>query len=295
MADPRIQRWPDAELVGALRRIEPEIAWPAAAARSTTGPDLAAAVRERIAAMPQAQGRSVAPGARRSLPWAGWVARPARRALLIAVALLIALAALAGAAGIGLPGLRVLFGGGSVGPPPSLEASQSPSASGSLPGADLFLGDPLPPGDPGALDALAGFQVGWPADSRAGQPDVAYVDGTKHGQVSLVWSVGGTRPATLEPGVGLLMTEFLGSVDEGFYSKMAGSGTTVEAVLVGGHQGYWLSGDEHFFFYTGPGGVVQDTRRWVGDALIWSDGTVTYRLESALGRDATIQIAESVR
>jgi hypothetical protein len=33
----------------------------------------------------------------------------------------------------------------------------------------------------------------------------------------------------------------------------------------------------------------------VADALIWSDGRVTYRIESALGRDETIRIAESLR
>ena len=95
-------------------------------------------------------------------------------------------------------------------------------------------------------------------------------------------------PATFEPGVGLLMTEFVGFVDDAFYSKLVGSGTTVEAVLVGGKHGYWLAGEPHFFFYTGPGGVVRDDRRWVGDALVWSDGKVTYRLESALGQQATI-------
>jgi hypothetical protein len=149
--------------------------------------------------------------------------------------------------------------------------------------------------DPTALDARAGFHVRWPTDPVAGPPDAAYVDETKRGQVSLVWATRADLPATLEPGVGLLMTEFLGSVDSGFFDKAIGSDTTVESVLVAGHRGYWLSGAPHFFFYTGPSGaVVQDERRWVGDALLWSDGSITYRLESDLGRDATIRIAESL-
>jgi hypothetical protein len=41
--------------------------------------------------------------------------------------------------------------------------------------------------------------------------------------------------------------------------------------------------------------VVDDGRRWVGDALIWNDGLSTYRIESALGKAATIAVAESVR
>ena len=295
MADGQFQGWPDARLIEALRRIEPEIAWPmptGPAPAPAGGPDLAGAVRTRIDAMPPSTELGNAWGrlARRGLRVAA--RRPARRALLIAVALLIALAALAGAAGLGLPGLRIFLGGGSVSPPPSLEPSRSPSPGG--PGAAMHLGDPMAPSDAAALDARAGFHVRSPADPLVGPPDAAYVDETKRGQVSLVWAARGDLPATIEPGVGLLMTEFLGSVDSGFFDKVLGSDTTVEPVLVDGRRGYWLRGAPHFFFYTGPGGVVQDERRWVGDALIWSDGPVTYRLESALGRDATIRIAESL-
>lgn len=32
----------------------------------------------------------------------------------------------------------------------------------------------------------------------------------------------------------------------------------------------------------------------VGDALIWSDGETTWRLESAVGQDAAVQLAESL-
>lgn len=291
MTDQRLPRRPDAELIDALRRIEPEIAWPAVTP-SGTGRDLAAAVRERIESLPSSRVRPVVPSTRVWLPSGGWPWRPARRALLIAVAVLIALAAFAGAAGIDLPGLRVFFGGGSVSPPPSLEPSRSPSPGG--PGAAMNLGDPVSPSDPAALDTRAGFHVRLPADPLAGPPDAAYIDETKRSQVSLAWASRAELPATLEPGVGLLMTEFLGSVDPGYFTKVAGSGTTIESVLVDGRPGYWLSGAPHFFFYTGPDGVVQDDRRWVGDALLWSDGPITFRLESAVGRDATIQIAESL-
>ena len=59
---------------------------------------------------------------------------------------------------------------------------------------------------------------------------------------------------------------------------------------------WWISGDMHFFFYERPdgGGYIDDGRRWVGDALVWNDGAATYRIESALGRDETIAIAESI-
>ena len=292
MADREPGRWSDAALIAALRGLEPEVAWPSPVAAGGRR-DLAEAVRVRLDAGPTRAIDGVRAGWLRWLPGNGWAMRPARRALLIAVALLVLLAAIAGAAGIGLPGLRVLFGGGSVSPPPGLEPDRSPSSG--APGAAIALGDPVSATDPATLDARAGFHVGRPTDPTVGAPDAVYVDDTREGQVSLVWAARAAVPATLEPGVGLLLTEFRGSVDDAFYSKVVGSGTTVEPVSVGGSRGYWLSGDPHFFFYTGPGGVVRDERRWVGDALIWSDASITYRLESALGRATTIRIAESLR
>jgi hypothetical protein len=38
---------------------------------------------------------------------------------------------------------------------------------------------------------------------------------------------------------------------------------------------------------------IDEGRRWVGDALIWQDGELTYRIETSLGKDAAIRIAES--
>lgn len=291
MTDRQVQRWSDADLVDALRAIGPEIAWPGPSPAGASR-DLAAAVRERIESMPSPTMEPVRPGARRALPVAGWLARPAARAALIAVALLIAMAAIAGAAGIGLPGLRIFFGNGSVSPPPSLEPGRTASSGDA--GAAMRLGQPVSLSDRAALDGQAGFHVRWPGDPAAGPPDAGYIDETKQGQVSLVWPARHDLPATLEPGVGLVLTEFIGSVDPAYYGKAVGAGTTVEPVVVGGRPGYWLSGEPHFFFYSGPGGEVQDDRRWVADALLWSDGEITYRLESALGRDATIRIAESL-
>jgi hypothetical protein len=302
MTERELTRWPDAALAEALRRLEAEIAWPGTG-QGDDRRDVAGAVRARIDAGLGDTSRS----RRLGRPWSflppGWARIPARRALLIAVALLLLLAAIAGAAGIDLPGLRVQFGGGPSSPPedrPSIPPSSlgpvrssSPSPTGA-PGARLGLGDPVAPADRAALDAVAEFHVALPTEPDIGPPDAAYVDVAKHGQVSAVWATRAGLPPTLEPGVGLLLTEFRGSVDEGIYTKLTDTGTSVEAVRVDGRRGHWLSGAPHFFFYTGPSGLVQDDRRWVGDALIWADGPVTYRLESALGRDATLAIAESL-
>ena len=221
----------------------------------------------------------------------GWTWRPARRALVLAVAVVLALAAVAAATGFGLPGLRLIFGPppASISPPPSLEPSRSPAAG--PPGASMDLGRPVALAD---LDAEAGFAVRWPSDPAIGPPDAAYIDDGKRGQVTLVWASRPGLPDTLEPGVGLLMSSFRGQVDSGTIHKVVSGGATARLVLVNGERGWWVSGDPHFFFYEGPGGVVTDERRWVGDVLLWSDGPITHRLETSLGQDAAIELAESM-
>ena len=91
-----------------------------------------------------------------------------------------------------------------------------------------------------------------------------------------------------------MLTAFRGTVPDGWFTKAIGPETTVQLVTVNGDRAYWITGDPHQFFYDGPTGFVEDTRRWVGDVLLWADGPITYRLESALGREASIAIAESM-
>jgi hypothetical protein len=277
MADRSLHLRSDADLEAALRGLAEAIDWPAAG--PSDGADIAAVVRRRIEASP----RPIPPSRWR------WTWRPARRALVVAVIVVLALAALVGAASLGLPGLRLILGPPPVSPPPSLEPSRAP-ASGA-PGAALGLGEEIPLAD---LARRAGFQVAWPTDPTIGPPDAAYIDESKGGQVALVWASRPGLPDTLEPGVGLVLTQFRGAINDGFYSKALGTGTTVQLVLVGGRRAFWLSGDPHFIFYEGPNGFVQDDRRWVGDTLIWADGPITHRLETSLGKDAAIRIAETM-
>jgi hypothetical protein len=297
MTDLRLAQLPDGDLEAVLRGLAPAVDWPSAD-RGPGQPDLAAAVRARIEAAP----RPVPADA----PRRGWrpTWRPARRALVLAVIALLALAAIAGAIGIGLPGLRFIFGPAPVSPPPSVEPIRSPApAAGSLepsvsgspalgvPGSSMGLGERVELAD---LDARAGFHVRWPNDPAVGPPDAAYVDDLTGGQVTLVWAATPDLPATLEPGVGLLFSQFQGKVDEGFFNKSVDNGTTIQPVTVGGHAGYWLSGDPHMFFWQAADGFVDDQRRWVGDTLLWSDGEVTFRLETSLGRDAAIRLAQTL-
>ena len=277
----------DAGLAAALADLSEAIDWPAAGPAATAGADVATAVRVRIEAGAVRADR----GTRWRSAWGSW--HPVRRILVVTVVALLALAvlaALAGAAGLGLPGIRILLGSAPVSPPPTPVVAPTRSP-GAVPGAGMHLGERVELAD---LDQRAGFPVRWPQDPAIGPPDAAYIDPTLGGQVTLVWGTRPDLPDTVEPGVGLVMTVFRGSFDNSFLNKAVGSGTTVQLVMVDGNRGFWLSGGPHFFFYSNAAGQVFDPRRWVGDALLWADGPTTYRLESALGRERTIEVAESL-
>jgi hypothetical protein len=295
MADQPLHLRSETELEAALRGLAGAIDWPVAgsqgsAAATGAAPDLAAVVRARIEAG-EAAGLSHGAAPRWLEAWRSW--RPARRIVVVAVAALLALAilaALAGAAGLGLPGLRISLGPPPVSPLPTTSAEPSRSAT-EPPGIGMRLGERVDLAD---LDARAGFPVRWPQDPAIGPPDAAYIDPLLGGQVTLVWASRPDLPDTFQPGVGLVMSAFPGTVDNGFLNKAVDSGTTVQLVKVNGDRAFWISGGPHFFFYTSAAGQVFDPRRWVGDALLWADGSTIYRLESALGRQRTIELAESL-
>jgi hypothetical protein len=284
----------DMALETALRALAREIDWPVAAPvtadSGTAGPDIAMKVRARLVA-----------GERGRAPRRWWSigGRPVRRSLVLAIAALLALAIVAAAVGLGLPGLRITFGEppATVLPSPSATptGSQTPTPTPTLPpiaGMRLNLGRQV------ALDeveAVTGVPVKLPTDERFGPPDSVWVDRAKGDQVAYVWKASADLPETLERGVGLVLMRFDGADEREYYEKMLNTGTSIAPVQVAGHDGYWISGDPHFFFYTtSDGAFVEDSRRWVGDALIWNDGTATYRIESALGRAETIEIAETI-
>lgn len=290
MIDRPLGRLDDAGLEVALRSLGGAIEWPAVApmtaAGATTGPDIATRVRVRLAS-------GEAP--RRSRTWWSFGGRPLRRSVILAVAALLALAIVAGAVGLGLPGVRFILGD----PPASLLPSASPG-EGDRPtptvppiaGMRLDLGRQITLGE---VEPETGIPVRLPTDERLGPPDTVWLDRDKADQIAYVWEPTEELPETTERGVGLVLMRFVGRTDDEFYQKVIGSGTVLAPVTVDGHEGYWISGEMHFFFYERPGGAfVDDGRRWVGDALVWYDGEATYRIESSLGREDTIALAESI-
>lgn len=295
MTDRPLDRRNDTDLEDVLRSLATAIDWPTVApmtpSGATVGPDVATRVRVRLASGERA---------RSARPWWRLSTRPVRGSLVLAVVALLALAIVAGAVGLGLPGLRFILGEppASVLPSPTPVPSATPSDLPTPPlpavtGSQLGLGRRVALED---VEPQTGVSVRLPRDARLGPPDTVWIDSNKFDQIAYVWAADEDLPETSERGVGLVLMRFAGRSDEEFYQKVIGSGNTLQTVTVDGHDGFWITGEMHFFFYVRPGGggTVDDARRWVGDALVWNDGEATFRIESALGRDATIEIAESI-
>jgi hypothetical protein len=264
----------DEALARALADLGRHVAFPAT-------PDLATAVARRIVEHPR--------------PRLSWLeaARaatrlPLRRSLVLA---LIALLLLVGAAiglGLGFGGLRIV-------PVPSLPPTSSPtSGSGGL-GSELGLGQPS------TLEAArlaVPFAVRVPTDPALGSPEAVYVgQPPASGRVELVYRAKAALPPAGPGGEGLLVTQFEGRTEQILMEKMIGPGTTLEIVTVAGGRGFWISGEPHVLLYRQPGhsDVDQERARLVGNALIWQEGDVIYRIESALGKEDAIRIAGSMR
>jgi hypothetical protein len=122
--------------------------------------------------------------------------------------------------------------------------------------------------------------------------------GRPQGGVTLVWATSDELPEIEGPGssgVGLIVTAFPGSPDRPVIQKQVGPSTMVGAVTVGGRPGYWISGAPHVVgLLDGAGEPMPEPARLAGNTLLWTDGSITYRLESALDRAGAVALAESI-
>jgi hypothetical protein len=159
-------------------------------------------------------------------------------------------------------------------------------------GRTYDLGTPVSMGQAAGLADAAGWRLAAP--TAAGDPDRVFV-GLPAGAVNLVWAPSAERPEIADSGIGLLLTAMPGTTDAGGMSKQATGGTTVQLVRVGDHPGYWIEGPHEVVLTDPDGDAVHDSSRLAGNTLIWTDGDVTYRLESVLNRDEAIDLASTLR
>jgi hypothetical protein len=172
---------------------------------------------------------------------------------------------------------------------PSAPAAPVPTPSPSELGSRLSLGQRTTLDD---ARSRVPFAIELPA--ALGPPDAVYVLETPPGgQVALVYAPRPDLPQASTTGVGLLVTEFQGSFRLG---KGLPEGTRLEELTVDGAHRYWLEGDPHVLFYLDARGQARnETTRLAGNVLAWDQGAVTFRIESALSKDAALAIATSMR
>lgn len=294
----RLRSMTDAELEAALRDVAHALA-------PTAAPDLARAVRLRIVATTSAS-EAMRPvgglGSRLTR-----IGRPARRSLILALVALLALAGIVGAIGLGLPGLRFIFlRPPATGSPSAIQSpAQSPSGAGTASPAPTAVRSPTPldllhlgqPVDPTTATGAAGYRVLLPTLPELGHPLGVFVDGASPAvQVSAVYAASPRFPGAPGAAAAILVTEFPGRLDEGFFQKGFGAGTTVTPTAVGGQPGYWIAGEPHELFYVRPDGSVdRDSIRLVGNVLAWTDGDLTLRVEGAPDLASALRIAASLR
>jgi hypothetical protein len=152
--------------------------------------------------------------------------------------------------------------------------------------ADLALGEPVSLEE---AQRLVSFEI--LAPELLPEPDEAYADSTTSGgRVSLVY-----RGPNGE--IRAVLTEFRGALAPELVGKLVGAGTRAEAVSVrGGARGLFLSGEPHVFFYRDPSGEIrEETLRFAGNTLLWEQGDLLLRLESALPKDAAVRVARSAQ
>ena len=166
----------------------------------------------------------------------------------------------------------------------------SPLPSGTL-GTNLGLGTQT---TLNGAQAKVKWQVLVP--DQLGPPDAVYLqlppDGPSGGEVSLVYAASPGIPVSTETGVAVLVTEARGRVNEQFFGKMLNDATTIEQVMVNGHQGWWISGQPHNFVFIASDGTARyETLRLATNTLVIDDGGTIVRIEGHMTKAQALQIA----
>jgi hypothetical protein len=249
------------ELEQALVRLGSELEFPET-------PDVAAAVRRRLAGAPRRRrlGRTLAVAFALVAVLAGAVLAvpPARSAIL---------------EWLGLRGATVE------------KVETLPELPSRVP-ASLELGRPVPIEDGRPRLDFPSLLV----PAALGAPDAAYYSSVvPGGKVSLVYEPRGDVPRSRFTGVGLLVTEFSGRASPEFVRKLVDQGVSVERVEVEGRLGLWIEGGPHALLFRGPDGrILEDSARLAGNTLLLQHGRLLVRLEGELSRERALEIAASL-
>jgi hypothetical protein len=128
-----------------------------------------------------------------------------------------------------------------------------------------------------------------------GVPDAIYVQNDLPGatRVSLVYGPHPGLPRFHGHNVGLLVTEIRAEIYQNLLDKVVSAGSQVEPVTVHGRRGYWVYGRAHMVIYQTGRLSYPDNFRLSANALIWEQSNMTVRIESSLGKQASLRLARS--
>ena len=140
-------------------------------------------------------------------------------------------------------------------------------------------------GETSLADAVlqAGYPILLPSyPPELGVPDRVFLQDTEGKMTILVW---------LDPGRPDKVTLSLHFIPSGSWVIRKMGPAVIQEVSVNGKDAIWAEGP---YPLTMQNGIVEFSRLIEGHVLIWSDGEITYRLETDLSLEETIKIAESL-
>ena len=236
-------------------------------------PEIAAAVRQQLDGPQQLSARPV------------WQ-RPALvfAALLLALALALAVPAVRAAVRewLQIGAVRIVL------TPPATEPAvrdteAAPTAVAPTATATLPLSGSLTAAE---AQAQAGFELRLPTGVPADRlPDAIYVQALPYSSTEKVVISVWDDPE--RPGKPILSLYQIASANCCMKGAWASGGAETE---VGGEQAYWVEGPHPLSLDSGESWSLVP-----GSVLIWTDDVFTYRLESTLGMQETVRVAESIR
>jgi hypothetical protein len=222
--------------------------------------------------------RAAVPAAprRRSTAWRRWMSLAA---MVLLALLLITPQVRAGMGNV------IRIGAVRIGLAPATTAAPSPPYTGPVPTPLPSLLDLAGATTLDQARTQAGFPVRLPAyPPELGAPQHVFLQNLDGPMVALVW-VDPVHPSSVR----LALFE----LSSGVYIYKSGA-TTVTETTVHGQRALWTEGP-YLVQVIENGQVAYATRVLVnGHALIWAEGSITYRLETSASLDEAVKIAESL-
>ena len=119
-----------------------------------------------------------------------------------------------------------------------------------------------------------------------GDPDAVYL--SDFGEfVALVYDPSAEFPEIDDTGAGLIVFRLPGFPPGKYLEKTIGPDARIRRVRVNGVEGLWVRGREHALSFEG-------SIRTSGNALIWEEDEVTFRIEAMTGLREVLEVARSL-